>query len=316
MFTDVTLVSGDGFKLEAHKTVLSSSSSFFKDILIENQHTSVLLYMRGVTHKELELLLEFTYTGECQVEAGELESFLRTGKELGVQGLLELENTMGKEVSRMIPVKESSKVALPAELKREGSVASNLKAGFGDGLSTNIEVPLDSNMEEDTIEDSSPKELKSDFDKGQININMELTLDDKSDHVAVLDDKTLRECFDRNPTERDEKKSLEIEWKCVRCSISLLSEQKLKTHMAKKHETEVLCKTCGFKTFSSALLGRHQRVHGGFICNQCSFQSTNRDYLKRHKEIKHDGLRFQCDRCTSSYTEKRKLGKHMKSVHE
>ena len=67
MFTDVTLVSGDGFKLEAHKTVLSSSSSFFKDILIENQHPSVLLYMRGVTHKELELLLELVYTGECQV---------------------------------------------------------------------------------------------------------------------------------------------------------------------------------------------------------------------------------------------------------
>ena len=113
-FADITLVSSDGFKLNAHKNVLSSWSSFFREILIENQHPSVLLYMRGVTHKELELLLEFTYTGECQVEAGELESFLRTGKELGVQGLLELENTMGKEVSRMIPVKESSKVALPA----------------------------------------------------------------------------------------------------------------------------------------------------------------------------------------------------------
>ena len=66
-FTDVTLVSSDGIRLEAHKTVLSSSSTFFRDILIENQHPSVLLYMRGVTHKELELLLELVYTGECQV---------------------------------------------------------------------------------------------------------------------------------------------------------------------------------------------------------------------------------------------------------
>ena len=68
-FTDVTLVSSDGFKLEAHKTVLSSSSSFFRDVLIENLHQSVLIYMKGVIHKELELLLEFTYTGECQVKA-------------------------------------------------------------------------------------------------------------------------------------------------------------------------------------------------------------------------------------------------------
>ena len=68
-FTDVTLVSSDGLKLEAHKTVLSSNSSFFRDVLIENLHPSVLIYMKGVIHKELELLLEFTYTGECQVGA-------------------------------------------------------------------------------------------------------------------------------------------------------------------------------------------------------------------------------------------------------
>ena len=68
-FTDVTLVSSDGLKLEAHKTVLSSNSSFFRDVLIENLHPRVLIYMKGVIHKELELLLEFTYTGECQVGA-------------------------------------------------------------------------------------------------------------------------------------------------------------------------------------------------------------------------------------------------------
>ena len=239
------------------------------------------------------------------MEPAELESLLRTGKDLGVQGLLE--NTTGEEVSRMIPVKEISKVfgdanerALPAELQKERSVTSTSKPGSG-VVYSNIEFSLDKNLEldskmvEDTVEDSSPKELKSDFNKRQTD-KVDIPLDKKSDHMAVLDDRTLSECFDGNPTKTDEKKSVEIEWKCVHCSQSVQSEQKLKTHMAKKHETEVLCKTCGFKTFSSALLGRHQRVHGGFICNQCSFQSTNRDYLKRHKEIKHDGLRFQCDR--------------------
>ena len=138
-FTDVTLVSSDGFKLQAHKSVLTSWRSFFRDILIEHQHMSVLLFMRGVTHRELELL------------------------------------------SRMIPVKENSKMfgdankkALPAELKKEISVAPNLSGG---GLSINIEVPLDRNpdldskMVEDTVEE---REQKSDFNKQQIKINMEL----------------------------------------------------------------------------------------------------------------------------------------------
>ena len=67
-FADVTLVSGDGTKFQAHKTVLSSSSTFFRDILLDNnENQRVLLYLKSVSTKELELLLEFIYTGVCQV---------------------------------------------------------------------------------------------------------------------------------------------------------------------------------------------------------------------------------------------------------
>ena len=45
--------------------------------------------MRAVPKKELELLLEFTYTGMCQVEPADLKSILRTDEELGYEGLLE-----------------------------------------------------------------------------------------------------------------------------------------------------------------------------------------------------------------------------------
>ena len=67
-FADVTLVSGDGTKFQAHKTVLSSSSTFFRDILLDNnENQRVMLFLKGVKAKELELLLEFIYTGVCQV---------------------------------------------------------------------------------------------------------------------------------------------------------------------------------------------------------------------------------------------------------
>merc|ERR1719209_1639134 len=100
-FTDVTLVSAEGLKTEAHKTVLSSFSPFFREVLIENKHTSVLLFMRGVSHKELELLMEFIYTGLCQVEVVDLESFLRIGKELGIEGLQE--NNTEEKTAELIP---------------------------------------------------------------------------------------------------------------------------------------------------------------------------------------------------------------------
>ena len=53
-------------------------------------------------------------------------------------------------------------------------------------------------------------------------------------------------------------------------------------------------------------------------CDQCPLQTTTQgnNYLKRHKEIKHDGLKYQCDQCSNCYTEKRKLDRRMKSIHE
>ena len=84
-FTDVTLVSSDGFQLQVHKTVLCSNSSFFRDILIENQHPRILLYMRGVPKKELELLLEFTYTGMCQVEPADQNPSCELAKSLDMK---------------------------------------------------------------------------------------------------------------------------------------------------------------------------------------------------------------------------------------
>ena len=100
-FTDVTLVSAEGLKTEAHKTVLCSFSPFFREVLIENKHTSVLLYMRGVSHKELELLVEFIYTGVCQVDVVDLESFLKIGKELGIEGLQE--NNTEEKTAELTP---------------------------------------------------------------------------------------------------------------------------------------------------------------------------------------------------------------------
>ena len=41
-FSDVTLVSGDGHQVDAHKVVLASSSNFFHDILEKTKHASCI----------------------------------------------------------------------------------------------------------------------------------------------------------------------------------------------------------------------------------------------------------------------------------
>ena len=317
-FTDVTLVSADGIKLDAHKNVLSSSSSLFKQILIGNQHPSVLLYLRGVSRRELELLLEFSYTGECQVEALELKSFLRTAKEFGIKGLLE--NFL--DVPKTIPVVESLENDGIEELAKERNIISDLKSCFDEGP-VNIELladkkpnnlgELDPEMICDISEEaSSPTwqnnrshRSKSEFHEGPA---IEVPLDKKPLHVAVIEETS----FDENPTKADE-------WECVNCSKSFRSEMRLQIHMKRVHGTEVLCKTCGHKAFSRESLSLHeQNVHGQlrFMCDQCPFHANNLEKLKRHKNVGHSGVIYQCNQCGHKpYREQRGLVKHMKWKH-
>ena len=88
-FTDVTLVSGDRVKIEAHRVVIASSSNFFRDILKQTSHPKPLIFMKEFHHVHLEMVLEFIYRGECEVSREDLEDFLETAKELEIEGIVE-----------------------------------------------------------------------------------------------------------------------------------------------------------------------------------------------------------------------------------
>ena len=85
-FADVT---EDGHQIKAHKVILSSNSSVFKKMLIQNTHPNPLIYLRGFKHDDLEQVVRFIYQGECEMEEQQLEDVLAVGRELGVLGLVE-----------------------------------------------------------------------------------------------------------------------------------------------------------------------------------------------------------------------------------
>ena len=87
-FYDVTLVSEDALQLSAHKLVLSACSSFFKNILKKNIHQSPLIYLSGVSSRNLKSVLDYIYCGEVQLFQDQLDSFLEVAKNLKISGLL------------------------------------------------------------------------------------------------------------------------------------------------------------------------------------------------------------------------------------
>ena len=62
-FLDVTLACGDN-QLQAHKVILSACSPFFKNVLRRNQHQHPLLYLKGVSFRDMEAVLNFMYQGQ------------------------------------------------------------------------------------------------------------------------------------------------------------------------------------------------------------------------------------------------------------
>ena len=51
-------------------------------------------------------------------------------------------------------------------------------------------------------------------------------------------------------------------------------------------------------------------------CDECDYVAAKHSYLKRHKESKHEGVRYQCEQCDVSTTTKGDLSRHRRSKHE
>ena len=82
LLTDVTLATSDQ-TFPAHKLVLSVCSSFFRDLFSKpemNMNQSVV-YLKDVSSRQLEMLLNYMYRGEINVEEGDLVKLLQTAKE-------------------------------------------------------------------------------------------------------------------------------------------------------------------------------------------------------------------------------------------
>ena len=86
-FTDITLISEDYQQIQAHKVILSSSSSFFMNILRLNKHPNPLIYIKGFKAKDLQSILDFMYYGSTEIFQENLETFLSIAEEIKLKGL-------------------------------------------------------------------------------------------------------------------------------------------------------------------------------------------------------------------------------------
>ena len=86
-FSDVTLATVDGHQAQAHKLILGAWSPLFKNLLLRSSQKDLVILLKDIKHRFLELVLRFLYLGEVQVEEEDLKEFLSTATDLQISGL-------------------------------------------------------------------------------------------------------------------------------------------------------------------------------------------------------------------------------------
>ena len=94
-FADVTLLSGDCQKLEAHRVILSIGSPFFEKVLEASSQAHPCLYLKGVDHEDLVSVLQFMYGGEVEMTQDRLHKFVGVSQELQIKGFANVTHYQG-----------------------------------------------------------------------------------------------------------------------------------------------------------------------------------------------------------------------------
>ena len=96
-FYDVTLVSSDHRKLQAHKLVLSACSEYFKNILKLEKHANTFLCLEAISSEEIGHILDYIYNGEVKIYQEGLDRFLQIAQRFQLQGLIGEESHSKKD---------------------------------------------------------------------------------------------------------------------------------------------------------------------------------------------------------------------------
>ena len=256
-FTDVTLATVDNKQIQSHKVILSASSPFFKNILLQNTHQSPLLYLKGIKYQHLQKILEFIYLGRCDVQKCDLEDFLETGKDLRITGIFDSEEPEeNTNSSEQVNPDQALKQISNTEMENipvivEAEIFNHLAAetGFVESIFESPKEEMSKLVETPYI----PSEIKP----------LETTMKEPTIFQRVIN--------------------------CDECDFTTSKVPVLKKHKKSLHsDVKMTCKNCGGKFREENGLKNHP-CKPTFKCEVtlCALRFDNMEALQSHTEMNH-----------------------------
>ena len=310
-FVDVTLATADFKQLKAHKAILASSSQFFREIFLENPHSSPLLFLKDVTFNDLQSILKFIYLGQCEVEKDMFEHFLKIGRALDISGLNEEDFARNPQ----IPTEEPT-----INLKEKLEIVDPVIVINDDRL--DIEPVQPDKFTEKKVMDEGKQEVTNNYEgllsdisrsKEVNNVNKKIVF---KCQVCDLDFNEKIDLIKHRLIKHKIQKVKQLNCKCDQCDYKcetqiVLNEHKMTTHKGPRFD----CEKCGASFLNNGSLTIHKlSKHEGikFKCDKCDFKTIEKTQLRRHKLSVHDKLLFQCDMCDFKCTQEFKIHEHNK----
>ena len=224
-FYDVTLVSSDHRKLQAHKLVLSACSEYFKNILKLEKHANTFLCLEAISSEEIGHILDYIYNGEVKIYQEGLDRFLQIAQRFQLQGLI------GEESQSKIDDMKDQAVDFNNQIPSWDNAQSNIENGSAAEIPRR-KVQLNTKVERSVIP----------LLGNEITTNLE-ELDNKIWEYIEKDPAGFWKCtvcgkMDKKTTNIKEHVEIHVEgltFPCKYCEKSFRSRNILRVHYYQKH---------------------------------------------------------------------------------
>jgi len=287
-FFDVTLACEEE-QISAHKVILSACSPFFKNLLRKNPHQHPLLYLKGISFKEIQSVLNFMYHGEANIAQDDLNNFLAVAEDLKVKGLTQgnsdssANNSSSR--SKVEPSKPAKDRTSSTFRKPVAAQSSSVSAMEDDDIQEVASVPIKQEMETiktqpgaaagyqnyTEVGDTALTTAGAEYGEEQYYEEYDESYNedygaqgtmgtvDKGYRVELSHDQ-LDEFINQNILNDNSK------WLCIICNMSSSLRNNVRSHIEAKHVSMP-----------------------PFICALCSKPAKTKDSLRKHMATYHGG---------------------------
>ena len=289
-FLDVTIVNEER-EWGAHKLILSSASPVLRRILDRGPAIQSLLCLIGTKSSTIEALLNFIYEGEASVKMTDVQTFMRLGNDLQLEGIY---NDVNDEILSNMQQHRTNKNCSKVNkndlfFQRTTSVSQRIKKEtLHEHENYQIESELNPHDSEEMDSNVTRQDLKKSFEKNSsMSSDNALQFEVLTESKHDVDMNKVRTYKKDNDLSR--KSSIPIDSTLPVTSISEFCEA-ISPFMVKFGSKQWKCSACPYSSDFRQHVMDHAETHLGpllFVCTFCEKEFARHHFLRRHVKKQH-----------------------------